>query len=340
MQRYPRPVLQRVGLQDVAEAAQVSLTTASHALNGKGRVPDSTRTRVREAAERLGYRPSRAARSLATGRTLTLAVQVSGGGPDEMLPESAYFVALLNGAAAEATRHGYDLVLAPPGAGAGSLARLQVDGFVVVDPVGRESGLAAPSVPVVVTGRPPRSAGDVAWVDNDHVAATRAVLEHLTAAGYRRPGLVVGAGRQSYLRDVARSYRAWCRRHGIEPVIAPVGGTALEEPAAAAVGTLLREHPGVDSLFASLDRLAVGCLLAADSLDLRVGADLGLVSLTDSPLLTAARPQVTAVDLNAGEIGRSAVRLLVALLSGETAGGTQQLVGTTLRERDSTRRDG
>jgi DNA-binding LacI/PurR family transcriptional regulator len=335
---YGHPVPRRIGLQDVAEAAEVSLTTASHALNGKGRVPESTRQRVRAAADRLGYRPSRTARGLATGQTYTLAVQISGGGERDIIPESSYFVGLLNGAAAEASRHGYSLLLAPPAASADALPRLQVDGGIVVDPVGRETGLSSLSVPVVATGRAPRAAGATAWVDNDHGGATRTALDHLAEAGYHRPALVVGAGRQSYLRDITRSYRAWCRERQIDPVVASVAGGVVEEPAARAAERLLRAHPEVDALFASLDRLAVGCLQAAYALSRPVGPGLGIVALTDSPLLTAVRPQITAIDLNADEIGRRAVRLLVGLLTGTADPTAHELVDTTLRRRDSTRR--
>ncbi len=57
----------RVKIGDVAAAAGVSITTVSHALNGKGRLPEATRRRVREVAERLGYQPSALARGLRAG---------------------------------------------------------------------------------------------------------------------------------------------------------------------------------------------------------------------------------------------------------------------------------
>ena len=66
----------KASIQEVAEAAGVSLTTVSHALNhvASARVAEATRQRVREAAERLGYRPSRLARGLRMQRTNTIAL--------------------------------------------------------------------------------------------------------------------------------------------------------------------------------------------------------------------------------------------------------------------------
>ena len=67
----------RIGIKDVAEAAGVSVTTVSHALNGKGRLPVETRERVQRVARDLGYRPSSTARNLVGGRTGLIGLTVS-----------------------------------------------------------------------------------------------------------------------------------------------------------------------------------------------------------------------------------------------------------------------
>ena len=57
----------RTGIRQVADAAGVSPTTVSHALNGKGRISEETRTRVIEAAKKLGYEPNRNAQRMVSG---------------------------------------------------------------------------------------------------------------------------------------------------------------------------------------------------------------------------------------------------------------------------------
>lgn len=349
----------------MADAAGVSLTTASHALSGKGRVPEATRSRVRNAAEQLGYRPNRAARQLATGRSMTLAVQMAGAadGSVAMIPESSYFVSLLNGASSAAAALGYNLVLAPPGASTDAIARLHVDGVMVVDPTGRESGLAARTVPVVATGRPPGTGGPTSWVDNDHPAAARSALDHLRERGYARPALLTRSGRPSYVTDAVAAYRTWCAERRIEPVVTRLSGPLSEGAAAGAVEGLLARTPDVDAVYATLDRLAMGTLMGVENAGRTPGPDVGIVALSDSPLLLAARPQITAIDLRPEEIGRQAARLLVSRVTaaerpnstgvaenggdsgdgGAAAGGsegaeTHRLVGTELRPRASTRR--
>jgi len=61
-------------IKDVARLAGVSPTTVSHALGGKRPVSAATRQRVRDAAERLGYRPHPGARSLKASGTGVLAL--------------------------------------------------------------------------------------------------------------------------------------------------------------------------------------------------------------------------------------------------------------------------
>ena len=66
------PVRRPATIRDVARAAQVSIGTASKALNGRGQLRGETRLRVRDAAERLGFRPNELVRSLLRGRTFTV----------------------------------------------------------------------------------------------------------------------------------------------------------------------------------------------------------------------------------------------------------------------------
>src|SRR5215203_6033436 len=77
MSRRMSGAKRRVGIKDVAEAAGVSITTVSHALNGKGRLTQETRDRVRRVATDLGYTPHPVAQSLASGRTGMIATVVS-----------------------------------------------------------------------------------------------------------------------------------------------------------------------------------------------------------------------------------------------------------------------
>lgn len=333
----------RVGIRDIAREARVSITTVSHALNGKGRMPESTRRRVREAAERLGYQANLQARGLALGRSMTLAVQIASGNAEVIIPDVAYFIELLNAASARALERGYGLVLAPPRANHENVHRLQVDGAIVVDPTGAETMLADSSLPVVTTGRTPYCR--TPWIDNDHVAGTRVVLDHLSEHGYQRPALLTRVTEQSYVLDSLDAYRAWCAERGCDPLIEHVAGMPSEAVASEAARRLLAGRQPADAIFATLDTLAVGAAIAARELGRHVPREVGIAALTDSPILRTVQPTITALDLHAEAIGHGAVDLLLTLVEEEEGTGKEKaaprsvIVPTALIARESTRRN-
>src|SRR5215207_11510790 len=103
MSRRMSGAKRRVGIKEVAAAAGVSITTVSHALNGKGRLTPETRQRVRDVATALDYQPSALARGLAGGRTGMLALAVSFV-DDFSLPvaDFDYFLQVMNAATSTA----------------------------------------------------------------------------------------------------------------------------------------------------------------------------------------------------------------------------------------------
>ena len=201
-------------LADVARAAEVSTATVSHALNGTGRLADATRRRVRATATALGYgAPLRGPRT----RTLGIAVTTFPGPWN--YTEIAYFSRAVTAATAAAHAHGYAVTTLPAHRVADAAWHtLAVDGMLIADsppgdPMAR--ALRARGIPLVFDGVP----GDVRagdhWVDNDHTATTRQVLDHLTAAGARRIALQSGSGTETYARVVTETYEEWCAAHGV-----------------------------------------------------------------------------------------------------------------------------
>jgi DNA-binding LacI/PurR family transcriptional regulator len=332
----------RVGIREVAQAAGVSVTTVSHSLNGKGRLPEETREHVRQVAARLGYRPNSTARNLAGGRTglLGLAVSQAEGLPFA-LSDFEYFVQLMTATTTAATDRGYALVLGPANRGADTWASIDVDGAIIVDPVVDDpmvAELTANGVPVVTSGRQPGATTDGHWVDNDHGAGTRTVLDHLERAGARRIALVTSPPVTSYGRDVEEAYGAWCAARGTEPLVAYGRDDLTEGAGFEAASELLALPEPPDAIYATLDRLAIGTLLAAAERGVPVPGELLVAGSTDSEASRWARPSLTALNLHPQRIGELAVDLLVRLVEGRPPSQPHLFVPTRLIPRGSTRR--
>jgi DNA-binding LacI/PurR family transcriptional regulator len=321
----------RAGIRDVAAAAGVSITTVSDALNGKGRLPDATRRHVRNVAERLGYRPSAAARTLRTGKSGLLGLTVTTSGEEPFtFTEFAYFAEMARAATSAALARGYALVILP----ATSLHRdfdvwsnVALDGTVVIDPSDHDpvvTELVRQGIPVVSDGRPGGSLPVTAWVDNDHEAAVIGLLDHLAGAGARRIGLLTGTSTDTYTRLSTTAYLTWCERAGQDPVYEAY---PAHDPCAGAVAAdrLLARPDRPDAVYGLFDPNGTDLLAAARRYGLSVPDDLLLVCCSESSVYARTEPPITTLSLKPGRIGTTVIQLLIdAIESGVgTAGGPQ-----------------
>jgi len=335
-----RSMTRVVGIKEVAEHAGVSITTVSHALNGKGRISPQTRQHVNDVAERLGYQPNATARNLAGGRSglIGLAVAQTGEG-NFAVSDFEYFAKLISAASVAALDRGYALMLASA-AQVEAWMRMPVDGAIIVDPVMRDrliEHVQRTDVPLVTTGRVP-GAKDGHWVDNDHYEATRAILDHLAARGAQRIALLESPPTTSYAIDSHAAYEEWCADRG-QQVIATVAREDLSEGAGfAATVKLLRRARPPDAVHATLDRIALGALLAAQSRGLSVPHDLMVSGCADSEASKWARPGLTTVELHPSQIGDEAVKIVTALIEGREPVVSQVRVPSRIILRGSTKR--
>ncbi|WP_328968064.1 LacI family DNA-binding transcriptional regulator [Streptomyces sp. NBC_00239] len=328
-------------IADIARAAEVSTATVSHALNGTGRVGEGTRRRVREVAAALGYGARRGPRT----RTLGLAVTTYAGNAWDFAGV-AYFSRLITAATSAAHARGYALTTLPAERGAEALWHtLAVDGMLLLDsPTGDPvlRALRARGMPVVFDGRPadPRP-GDV-WVDNDHAATTREVLDHLAAAGARRIALHSDYGHDHYSNAVTAAYEQWCEEGEREPLVIPFDphdtpGHAFDEALAGPPGA----RP--DAVHCVFDPGGRQVLSAARRHGLRVPGDLLLVCASEDPAYAEGDPAagavpVSTVTLRPEVIGETAVAALVALIeSGQPETPGQRTVPAGLEVRASSR---
>jgi DNA-binding LacI/PurR family transcriptional regulator len=329
-----------VGIKEVAERAGVSTTTVSHALNGKGRISPETRRRVVEVAERLGYQPNATARNLAGGRTglIGLAVAQTSEGTFAV-SDYEYFAELFSTASVAALDRGYALMLASV-AQAGAWPRMQVDGAIVVDPIARDplvESLRRRDSPLVTTGRIPGSRHSY-WVDSDHRAVTRGILDHLAARGAERIALLGSPLTRSYSIDSFAAYEEWCSENHRESINIVTRGDLTEGAGFAATIKLLRRARRPDAVHSTMDRLALGAILAVQSRGLSVPHDLMVSGCSDSAASKWARPGLTTVDLNPEQIGSAAIEILTALIEGREPPASQVVIPSRILARGSTRR--
>ncbi|MFT4212207.1 MAG: LacI family DNA-binding transcriptional regulator [Microbacterium sp.] len=305
------------GIAEVARLAGVSKSTASRALSGAGYVSAQTRSRVADAASSLGYVPSTAAQSLATGRTQNVGV---------VMPYVTrwFFAEVLEGIQSALLRRGYDLTLYNGSPGSASrrrafdeaLIRKRFDGLIAVglEPPGDElDRLLALGKPVVrVVGTDDRAL----TVGLDDLDAGRRATEHLLALGHRRVVFVGAAGtaRRPHVESARLTgYRDAMAEAGLDDEIRHVpSALSMPDGYAAAVDLLSDVRSRPTGIVAVCDEVAVGTIVAARRLGIQVPAALSVIGIDDHEY--ADMFSLTTLRQVPREQGTQAVDLLMARL--------------------------
>jgi DNA-binding LacI/PurR family transcriptional regulator len=311
-------------LRDVAERAQVAVSTASAALNGTRPVATATRLRVERAAEDLGYRPNLLARGLQSKRTRILALLFpaphSGFGPTEMQ--------FATGAAEAARELGYHLLLSPEHADPIEELR-HLTGLGLVDGVllmevrlddERARFLSEAGVPFAMIGRT-RDPGGIDYADIDFAATAGDAVAHVAGLGHRKLAFFnLSAG--TYAAQYGPSIRAGAefaaaaRQAGIayvgdfRPGSAEEGGEAFDR--------LLAEHPDVTALAVMDDHAAVGVIAAVARRGWRIPRDLTLLLVLSSARVAEMfHPRLTTLEPPSAELGRLGAQMLIDRVRGD-----------------------
>lgn len=330
-----------VGIKDVASEAGVSITTVSHALNDKGRIPEETRRRIREIARRLGYQPNAMARSLAGGRAGVIAMAFSLVDAVPLaLTDVDYFGQAIREATTRALERDLALVIGPPTPRRELWSRIPLDGIVIFDPVAGDPVLASlrtRAVPLVVVGRDPDDGGDDYRVDNDHVAGTRTALDHLASKGARRIALLGGDLRDSFTEDSVGAYRAWCAERGMPP-LAELVPSPFDPTARDVLARWFERSDPPDGIYATFDALGAAALRAANDRGVRVPEELLVVVCADRETFEGVPVEPTMLNLHPAQTASEAIDLLIELIDGRSPPRRLRLVPTTLVPGASTAR--
>jgi DNA-binding LacI/PurR family transcriptional regulator len=329
-------------IEDVAREAGVSITTVSHVFSGKRPVAAETRDRVLAVADRIGYRPHRAARGLATGRAMTIGLHFPF--VDEPFVLDPFFMELLEGLSAAAVETGYGFLLIPAAPGTKfpltlALKERRFDGVIIANPAADSPlipTLLRRRIPLVTIGRY-LGPHQVPWVDNDHRGGVTQVMAHLEEQGYRRPALISVRSSFSFDQDIEESFEKEVLARGGEVSIVRSDGLSEEWGFRLALRLLGQPLPP-DAIMASTDRLAIGVLRAARELDLRVPRDLAVTGVDDSVLARQSHPPLTSIRVWPHQLGEAAVESLLAIVERSQV-PENRILPAELVPRASTRRN-
>lgn len=302
----------RVTARDVAREAGVSQATVSYVLadNRRQSIPERTRDRVREAAERLGYTPSPAARALRRGASDSVLVLT----PD--VPIGELLAEVLDGLSTALEPQGFYPLFrrsADDASAARAWRALMPAALVDMVPLnlGERSAAQAMGVAVVDT------AGEVDDLGRDITQREIGRLQalHLLERGHTRLGYAATSDPRlaRYQEPRLAGLLDACEGSGAPPAV--VQTVDLDRAAAArAVARWSPPEVGVTGVVAYNDDVAFAVLAAARESGLRVPQDLALIGADDIPLAKFAVPALSSVAVRRDVVvGRIVSRVLRAV---------------------------
>ena len=302
----------------------MSIGTASKALNGNGKLRAETRSRVAQAAQRLGFAPNTLAKALLAGRTFTVGLITTDSfgrfsipvmlGAEDALGTGQVSVFMCDTRDdPERERHYVEM-----------LSARRVDGLVVtgrrIEP--RPAVLAGPGIPVVYAMTQPDDGGAAVLPDDE--GGGRLAAEHLLAIGRRRVAHIAGPERFLAARLRARGFGAALAAAGVEPCGEVRYGEWSEHWGREAAGQLLADRP--DAIFCGSDQIARGVADTLRAVGRRIPQDVALVGFDNwDPMTLGALPPLTSVDMCLEEVGRVAAEYLLAAIGGEHPHGVHKV---------------
>jgi LacI family transcriptional regulator len=312
---------QGITINDVAQAAGVSVRTASRVLNQSPKVNAQTRARVQEVIRSLNFIPNLRARALASNRSFML-----GFVHDD--PNAEIADQVQRGIFTECAQFGYELLVHSVDHKNPHLVedvmsfvrRTGVDGLIVIAPVSENLELAHALADL---GVPVAAVNSVAldFHKNKIVSREREacgdIARHFIELGHREIGVISGPLVQTAARERQIGFNAALAEAGIalRPENVLEGDWTFESGLECARKLMASPHRPT-AVYAGNDRMAAALIKVAIQAGLRVPQDLSVVGFDDSYFARMLTPALTTITRPFVQIGEGAAHWLLTSLRG------------------------
>ena len=332
----PRRKIKNITILDVARESGVSYATVSRVLSGFAFVKEATRTRVLEAADRLGYVANVQARTLAGGRSQVIGVLVPG-------LDNSYIGEIMRGVDDELARVNYNLMLYTthrhPGqerSSVNTIANGLTEGLILVVPLIPTAYLAelrSRSFPHVLIdqGEP---TGTSSVVDSMSWQGAYDATRYLIELGHQRIGFIGGLIEVNSAVERLNGYKAALADSHLpyDPTLV-TEGDFWEASGRVCAQKLLVAQP--TAIFAANDLMALGAMDALRTIGLRIPDDISLVGFDDIPQVSITHPKLTTIRQPLEQMGRVAVKLLLEQIENPETPAQRVTLETQLIVRNS-----
>jgi DNA-binding LacI/PurR family transcriptional regulator len=316
---YKKDAHKKMNISDIAKALELSTTTISRAISGKGRIGEATRERVWAYIRENDYRPNIIAKSLAQSKTFNIGVVLPA---DQNLTETPFFQKCLLGITEMAASNDYDVVVTTTTETDITLLQRivenhKVDGVVLTRTLVNDfpaKYLEEKNIPFVAIGTTDDE--KVIQIDNNHRSGCKELTTLLLNSGMQSIGLLCGDQNHVVNQERYQGYIEAFRDKELpikeELIFSNVTNKAFVEKA---VESLMEDH--VECILCMDDLICSRAIYKLMEDHVSIPNQVKVASFYNSAFLESHNPQITALDFDVKEVGAVAAKNLMELISGK-----------------------
>lgn len=333
-----------VTIKDVAALAGVSPSTVSRTCKNNPSISEETKERVRKAMAELGYEPNFQASNLASQNSRTIGIILPASAKE--VYENSFYLEAIQGISHYCNGRQYmpTIVTGQDEAeilnAVRSMSRSgKVDGFIILyskkeDPV--IDYLFNEGLLYILIGKATQYTNQTIYIDNDNLLAGREAAEYLYQLGHRRIAYLGSDSSLMFSADRKAGYQLALASHQL-PVRPEycVEVKNVSKNNEEAIRGLLMQKDRPTAILVSDDILAVSLERVCLENHLAIPEDLSIISFNNSLFARLTSPQLTSIDIGAGQLGSEAASQIINHIENPNLLATKIIVPHHLIERDS-----
>ena len=333
-----------VTIKDVAALAGVSPSTVSRTCKNNPSISEETKERVRKAMAKRGYEPNFQASNLASQNSRTIGIILPASAKE--VYENSFYLEAIQGISHYCNGRQYMTTIVTGQDEAEILDAVRsmsrsgkVDGFIILyskkdDPV--IDYLFNEGLLYILIGKATQYTNQTIYIDNDNLLAGREAAEYLYQLGHRRIAYLGSDSSLMFSADRKAGYQLALASHQL-PVRPEycVEVKNVSENNEEAIRGLLMQKDRPTAILVSDDILAVSLERVCLENHLAIPEDLSIISFNNSLFARLTSPQLTSIDIGAGQLGSEAASQIINHIENPNLLATKIIVPHHLIERDS-----
>lgn len=317
-------VRNEVTIYDIAQKLNLSPATVSRGLNDHPGVKDSTKRKISQMAEKLGYRANTFASNLRRQQSNTVGVIVH-------RLNSEFISTILAGMEEVANEAGYNLLIsqsletaAKEIANAKTMFDNRVDGLLVslafdTDDLSHFDVFKRAEIPLVFFDRVKEYRGATSVIIDNHKAGYQ-VTKHLIEQGCTDIVHITANLLRNVYHDRLSGYKQALFEYNIPFRDERVIVTDMSDKSGEDVAKkILAMSKLPDGIFAANDACAAHCMITLKQAGINIPQDIAVAGFNNSPISQVVEPKLTTVDYPAHEMGEVAMNNLINHLEGTSS---------------------